>query len=240
MNAGGGEVVDASGLTWVADVLSNSPGIFSFTNATEIQGTESDALFQSERYSTLQQFQYDIPVPSPSIYEVTLGFAEIYNGAQAIGKRIFDVSVEGDVVFSDLDIYSEVGGYTALSKAATTTVTDGFLTISFTAKVQNPKLSSIEIRSIEVPSPTPTVPPPTATPPTNSPPTAACHRHQFRLFLLTYRRHQFRLFLLHPPPTPIPAVPTDPPPTPVPAPQPTPEMCVELDFSTLNKGRVCG
>lgn len=123
MNAGGGEFVDASGLTWVADVLSDSTGIFSFTNVTEIQDTQNDELFQSERYSSLQQFQYEIPVPYPSTYEVILGFAEIYNGAQGIGKRIFDVSVEGKVVFGDLDIYLEAGGgYKALTLSAATTV----------------------------------------------------------------------------------------------------------------------
>jgi hypothetical protein len=81
-------------------------GIFSFTNDAEMQGSESDVLFQLERYSTLQQFQYDIPVPSPSTYIVTLGFAKNFNGAQAIGRHIFDISVDGVVVFSILTFFT--------------------------------------------------------------------------------------------------------------------------------------
>ena len=79
----------------------------SSTTAT-IAGTSDGTLYKTERYGN---FSYDIPVPNGS-YTVTLLFAEIY--WTSAGKRVFNVSVEGQPAIQGLDIYATVGANTAL------------------------------------------------------------------------------------------------------------------------------
>jgi hypothetical protein len=79
---------------------------------------------------------------------VVLHFAEIFQ--TAINKRVFDVSIENVKVLDNYDIYKKVGGFTATTETFTTTVSDGTLTINFSAKkkdggIYRPKVSAIEI-----------------------------------------------------------------------------------------------
>jgi hypothetical protein len=172
MNAGGKEYTDASGRIWAADLLPLTPDT-TFANVHKIQ----DPLYQTERYG--DTIHYDISVPDGD-YEVVLDFAEIYWGAQRIGARVFDVFIEGNLGWENLDIFSEVGGYKPLIKESATTVSDGILTILLSGKVQDPKISAIEIRSAggaSVPTLASVAPPPAdtapVTSPTNAPPVEA-------------------------------------------------------------------
>jgi len=66
--------------------------------------------------------------------------------------RVFDVSIEDDLVLDDYDIFSEVGAETVQKKSFDVNVSDGFLTIDFSALasvggVDQPKISAIEILS---------------------------------------------------------------------------------------------
>jgi hypothetical protein len=81
-------------------------------------------------------------------YLVTLHFADIFLGTHDIGLRVFDVLFEGFGVIKELDIYAEVGGYAALTKAVPTSVSDGMLTIEFLSIKQSPKISAIEIEPL--------------------------------------------------------------------------------------------
>lgn len=70
-----------------------------------ISNTTTDPLYQSERYKAMI---WNIPVPNPGDYEVSLHFAEIYlNNA---GGRIFDVLAEGTLVLDDYDPFAAAGG----------------------------------------------------------------------------------------------------------------------------------
>ena len=82
------------------------------------------------------------------LYRVNLFFAEIYRGTQSVGARVFDIAIEGTLVFDNLDIYAEVGGYTALIKSVDTQVDDGVLDIQVLHVVQNPKVSAIEVLAL--------------------------------------------------------------------------------------------
>ena len=62
--------------------------------------------------------------------------AELWDKAFEDGKRVFDVLVEGAVVFQDVDIYKEAGPFTALAKTDYASVNDGFLTIEFGHEVE--------------------------------------------------------------------------------------------------------
>ena len=146
INAGGGAFTDSLGNDWIADTLYNTGN--TWTTGSAINGTTDDALYQSERWDPIDapDLQYEITVPNGD-YDVILHFADIYYGTHAVGARVFDVSLEGQLFLDDLDIYAEAGPDTALVKSGTTTVTDGILTIDFDHVVENPKLSGIEVHS---------------------------------------------------------------------------------------------
>lgn len=62
--------------------------------------------------------------------------AELWDKAFEDGKRVFDVLIEGAVVFKDVDIHKEAGKFAALAKTSFASVNDGFLTIEFGHKVE--------------------------------------------------------------------------------------------------------
>ena len=146
VNAGGSEYIDpATGDVWQAD-QAYTPGSWGYDSGhhwqttAAIAGTDNDPLFQTERYG-MTSYKFDVP---NATYDVTLLFAEIYFNAP--GKRIFDVTVEGNLAVDDLDIFATVGKNTAYSVTVPDVdVTDGQLNIDFAASVDNPKISAIKI-----------------------------------------------------------------------------------------------
>ena len=58
---------------------------------------------------------------------------------------MFDVLVEDTIVFADLDISAIAGFNEALDLIGQVTVTDGALTISTSAEVQNPKIAGFSV-----------------------------------------------------------------------------------------------
>lgn len=151
INAGGGEYVDTSGNTWLADQYFDGGNVFSTTS--DIFQTDDDALYQTERWS--QSLGYDIPIENGA-YEVDLHFAEIY--FDDFGQRVFDVSIEGQLVEDDLDIYERTrnaffpGKDNALIiNTGQIVVGDGVLNLDMLASVNNAKLSAIEIRPVSGP-----------------------------------------------------------------------------------------
>ncbi len=110
--------------------------------------------YSSIRFSRSQRMSYDIPVPDGE-YTVRLHFAEVWFGATGggsggVGSRVFDVSVEGQLVEDDLDIFAEVGADAMLVKAHTVSVTGGVLDIDFDSRdavggERHPVINAIEI-----------------------------------------------------------------------------------------------
>jgi large repetitive protein len=147
VNAGGPQYTDTAGQVWAADFGFNTGSPSSTGNA--IAGTSDPALYRTERWDsgTAPELAYTFTVPNGS-YTVKLHFAEIWDGGQAVGARIFDVLLENQLVLDNLDIFAEVGGYTATIKTFQTTVADGQLNINFLhGSVDDPKISAIEILS---------------------------------------------------------------------------------------------
>lgn len=142
INSGGAGYTDNSGLVWAADTGHSGGGTY-FTQSY-IANTNNPNLYQTERY---QQggFSYTFTVPNGT-YSVKLKFAEIW--FTSTGKRVFNVSINGQQVLSNFDIVAAAGGaFTALDKAFPTSATNGSITISFAAVVENPKVNGIEIVS---------------------------------------------------------------------------------------------
>ncbi|MEX0288032.1 MAG: malectin domain-containing carbohydrate-binding protein, partial [Flavobacteriaceae bacterium] len=70
-------------------------------------------------------------------------------GALGTAQRVFDVTMEGNLILDDYDINADVGPQTEVTKNFPVTMTDGTLNLNFDATgingVDQPKLSAIEI-----------------------------------------------------------------------------------------------
>jgi len=135
INAGGSQL-SAAGVAYQADV-NYSGGSEGNIGSVAINGTTDDALYQTERWGASS---YNIPLANGN-YNLTLKFAETY--WNAAGKRIFDVSVGGQTVISNLDIFAKAGQNTAYDVVVPVTVTNGSLAIKFVNKVDNAKICAM-------------------------------------------------------------------------------------------------
>ncbi|XP_061341578.1 receptor-like protein 4 [Gastrolobium bilobum] len=108
-----------------------------------------ETLYRSALVSTSSQpdLTYTLDVDPNKNYSIWLHFAEIDNSVTAIGQRVFDIMINGDVAFKDVDIVKLSGGpYTALVLNTTVTVNGRTLTITL-----NPKEGSLAIiNAIEI------------------------------------------------------------------------------------------
>ncbi len=138
-NAGGGQYTSQSGVVYKADT--DYSGGTSASTSSAITGTSDPALYQTERYGN---FSYNIPLADGN-YNVTLKFAEIY--WNAAGERVFNVTMQGTQVISNLDIYSKVGKNAAYDVTIPVSVTNGTLNINFSTVVDNAKVSAILVTS---------------------------------------------------------------------------------------------
>ena len=110
--------------------------------------------YQTFRFSRSQVMGYDIPVADGE-YTVKLHFAELWFGATSggsggVGSRVFDVSIEGQLVEDNLDVFDEVGADAMLVRTHTVNVSGGVLTIEFSALSEvggnrHPIINAIEI-----------------------------------------------------------------------------------------------
>ncbi|MGB5942139.1 MAG: malectin domain-containing carbohydrate-binding protein [Leeuwenhoekiella sp.] len=146
INAGGMSYDHSADLQFMEDGYFDSGNAY-MSSTTEVSGTDLDPLFLSERVSSsdLGTFNYSFPVPNGNT-RVVLHFAEIY--WNAAGQRVMSVKAEGETVVADLDIYAEVGKFSALSRTFEVSVTDGELNLMFSATVNRPKVSAIEVFSV--------------------------------------------------------------------------------------------
>ena len=95
----------------------------------DIAGTDRDPLYEDLR-TGMTAYRFTVP---DGTYQVDLAFAELlFNKA---GSRLFNVSIEGSPVLTNLDVYAAAGGrYTALDRTFLVEVADGVLEISFSSQ----------------------------------------------------------------------------------------------------------
>jgi Malectin domain/Chitobiase/beta-hexosaminidase C-terminal domain len=141
VNAGGPSYTDSQAQAWGADKNFSGGSAASTTHA--IANTADPKLYQSERYGN---FTYQFTVPNGT-YNVALKFAEFY--WTAVGKRIFNVAINGTPVLTNFDIIAAVGApYAAIDKTFATATSTGAVTIQFTSgSADLPKISAIQISS---------------------------------------------------------------------------------------------
>jgi len=101
VNAGGPSYTDIQTQVWSAD--KNFSGGSTATTTHSIANTTDPILYQTERYGN---FTYQFTVPNGT-YNVVLKFAECY--WTSVGRRIFNVSINGTPVLTNFDIIAAVG-----------------------------------------------------------------------------------------------------------------------------------
>jgi YD repeat-containing protein len=157
VNAGGAAYVSKVGNTtvasWDADRGFTGGTAISTTSAIDsaIAGATISAddqkLYQNQHAGA--SLVFSTPVTN-STYTVTLFFAEIEG--KAVGARKFGVKIEDASVLTDFDIAKEAGGPNrALSRAFSTTITDGKLDIELTGTTGDAAIAGI---SLSLPSKT--------------------------------------------------------------------------------------
>lgn len=175
VNAGGPQAAAADGTAplWSVDTIAN-PSSFSNHVATgnRVSGTTATidmthpsmtssapmSLFQSQRFDaadTPAEMQWAFPVTAGNTYLVRLYFSEHF--FTAANLRVFDVSLEGNQVLNDYDIFAAAGGQNrAIVESFTVTPADNILNIDFLRVVgkDNPAIRGIEIIETAIAPPT--------------------------------------------------------------------------------------
>lgn len=139
INAGGTKTT-FGGVEYQDDKYSTGGSPHSVTDP--IAGASGTTLFQSEVYGS---FKYEVPV-SNATYKVIVHFAELYQ--KAAGARTFNVSIDGTVLATELDLFAKAGALTAYSDTIEgIKVTDSLLTIDLVSVVDNATISGFAIYS---------------------------------------------------------------------------------------------
>ena len=145
VNCGGSAFTDVWHRFWNADQVYHTDGwgyINGRTSGTHdpIADAFDQTPYKTERYS---MGGYKFTVEENGRYQVILHFAETY--LENPNARVFNVSIEGQTVLQNFDIYSLVGHDTALTDTFYVSVTDKILDIGFEPVTENPKICGIEV-----------------------------------------------------------------------------------------------
>jgi len=118
----------------------------SSTNVSNNTAASIEPLFQSGRFGS--KVSYSVPLPD-GIYTVETYHKETWFGyggrTQTTGQRVFDISLEGQLVKSNLDMFAEFQNKEVKLVFKDIKVTGGQLNIDLTAKVNNAIISGIAI-----------------------------------------------------------------------------------------------
>ncbi|MFG3189788.1 S8 family serine peptidase [Streptomyces omiyaensis] len=141
-------LVDGQGDAWTAD-RAWAEGSYGYlgedavavrTNKS-IGNTQEQELLRTGRQAATG-YRFD-GLPN-GVYQVELGFAEL--SGKAPGRRVFDVLAEGVEKLSNVDVALESGGgYRALTKSFTVTVTDGRLDLTLSAVTGTPLVNTVRV-----------------------------------------------------------------------------------------------
>jgi hypothetical protein len=129
-----------------ADKFSSGGTARTVTNTITLSGITNPApaaVYQSERYGTST---YTITSLTPSAaYTVRLHFAELFQ--TAVGKRVFNVLINGTAVLSNFDIFATAGAaFKAVVREFTATANaSGQIVINFNTVTDNATIEGIEI-----------------------------------------------------------------------------------------------
>lgn len=130
----GGQTISAGGVTYMAD------SDYTLPSATYTNASLPASIYSTERFGS--NFSYHFPVPNGT-YSVQLLFEEIY--FRAAGKRVFNVSLNDNLVLTNLDLFHTKGFASPYTPTFPVTVTNGQIHVHFTSTVNNATISAIQI-----------------------------------------------------------------------------------------------
>lgn len=145
INAGGSAINVSDGYTYEAGApyVKALSGDHSKT-PNPIANTEDDELYQTQRYGV---FTYELPVTTGH-YNITLMFAEQYT--DEVGVRVMTVKAEDQNIVSNFDLFKTAGFEVAHTETINNVeVTDGSLSIAFTASANYATVSGILVTSAD-------------------------------------------------------------------------------------------
>jgi hypothetical protein len=134
---------------FIADTYSSGGGVKSRPDAITIDATAVDPapqdVYKSQHYGA--SFSYTIPgFAANSAHVIRLHFAETNSLNNAVGKRVFSVTVNGKPAIDNLDIYQRVGLFKAyIWEIAQPANSSGQYVLQFTASADAATVSGIEI-----------------------------------------------------------------------------------------------
>jgi len=145
---GGGPVWDADTTaanhpTLVAAGSNNASGSAAVAEGPTVPPTVNGDIFHTERYST-SGMAYAVDVPAGTNVFVRLFVGNNFGGTATAGSRVFDISIDGNIVEDDFDIIPRFGNQTGGMLEYLIT-SDGTVDIAFTGVVENPLVNGIEV-----------------------------------------------------------------------------------------------
>ena len=152
VKCGGPGYTDSKGQAWQADWGYNTGN--SYTDSTSVSGTPDPALYQTGRSNgSTSPLIYTFPVSNGN-YHVNLYLAETTNKTFKVGARVFNVSMQGAVVFPNLDVFASAGADAALVEATDVVVSNNAVNIQFDNIVASAHINAIEILAVSNTAPT--------------------------------------------------------------------------------------
>jgi beta-glucanase (GH16 family) len=158
VNAGSSQYTDSQGNVWSADenYTGGTAAVTTSPIAGALPGAGDQTLYQSQRWGNPFSYVFNVPAGS---YQVTLKFAETY--WTAAGDRVFNVSINGNTVLTNFDIFKSAGGQNiALDEVFNNIApSSGAISIQFgPASADNAMVDAIQIIPMpSTPTRTPTV-----------------------------------------------------------------------------------
>jgi hypothetical protein len=133
--------VDSEGNTWLTDQGFADGEVVTRDADLPVANTKDPALYRTEHYD-MTSFTEKVPNGK---YTVKLHFAETYEDITGAGQRVFSFNVAGQE-FKDFDVFVKAGGgQKAYVVTVDDEVTNGQVSVTFTANVQSPEINGIEI-----------------------------------------------------------------------------------------------
>lgn len=135
---------------YLASTGSLTTGSSTWSNANNFTDAPAN-LMGNRRYinTSANQLRYAFPV-EPGHYEINLYFNEVMT-AYVVGTRVFDVSVEGELVLNDLDMVAAHGIDRAAQYTYVRHVTDGTINLAIDRGIGSAMISGIAIHRLAGP-----------------------------------------------------------------------------------------
>ena len=158
VNAGGEAIAaEDNGPEWSGDTLDNRSIYLSsggdFTNGFEVGSVDSSvpastpqAIFETERWDAFggEIMLWQFPVAAGTPVEIRIYLMNGFEGTSTPGSRVFNIEIDGLMVFSDIDLAADPGHQIGTVRSYET-IADGSIDIRLLHGVDNPLINGIEI-----------------------------------------------------------------------------------------------